>query len=132
MKTSAGSEYPLGSREDFSFQIDALGLPASWSMLGEYFHDPPQKRRRRRPGLVRWFSIEGSLEQAKSDIVSCFQRAGMAHRVVTVREIVHGNDDTYIFFVTLDPAMIAKNPQAPPGTQVEVSAKVSRGVKNSR
>ena len=125
---SAGSEYDnIGSKDDLLAQIEALGFPSSWTLLGEYFHYPPPKRGRRRTGLVRWFRIGGTLEEAKSEIVSCFQRAGMKYRVVTVKEIIHGNDETYIFFVTMDQGLIANNPKAPPGTQVEVSAKVLRG-----
>ena len=127
---SAGSEFDnIGSKDDLLAQVEAMGFPSSWTFLGEYFHYPPPKWGRRRTGLVRWFSFTGTVEEARSDIVSCFQRAGMKYRVVTVKDIIHGNDEIYIFFVTLDQGLIANNPKAPPGTRVEVSAKVLRGIR---
>lgn len=77
----------LGSRADLGAQIDALNLPPSMTSIGEYRDDPPKKWwRRHRPSLVRWFDLEGSLEVAREQILSCLDNARVKYHVDTIRE----------------------------------------------
>lgn len=120
----------IGSREDLGRQIDALKLPELMTCIGEYRHDPPKKWwKKHRPSLVRWFSLDGSLEVVKEQILFCLKNAGLSYHVDTVRgTVISANDGFYLFFLVIDQPMIAKNPKAPPGTKVEVSAKLLRGL----
>ena len=128
LQWDGGSE--IGSREDLGSRIDALNLPTSMRCIGEYHHEPPRKRlRRHRPSLVRWFSLDGPLELAKEQVLGCFNNVGVKYHVDTIRgTVISAQSGPYVIFVVLDQPMIAKNPNAPPGTKVEVTAKLARGL----
>ena len=120
----------IGSKEDLGAQIEALKLPPSMTCIGEYLHDPPKKWwRRYRPSLVRWFSLEGSLELAKDQVLVCLRNAGLTYHVDTVSgTVISASNGFYMIFVVFDQPMIAKNPHAPLGTKVEVVARLVRGL----
>ena len=111
-----------GSEEDLAGQIDALDVPQTLVELGEsYMAECPGNC----PGYVRWYDATASADLVRTELQRRMEAAGVGVNEASAGlSIIAASNDTHIFFVVLDAAMISNNEHAPTGADVEISVQL--------
>lgn len=77
------------------------------------------------PSYVRWYGASAPGDLLRTDLQSRMEAAGVeVNEASASPTIFSAHNDTHIFFVVLDPAMIATNEHAPPGADAEISVQL--------
>lgn len=111
-----------GSEEDLAGRIDALNVPSSMVRLGDsYVEECPASC----PLYVRWYDATVPSDALGTELRSRIEASGVDVNDVSAGPMFYATEEGYGYFVVLDPAMIANNASAPPGSDVEISVQVN-------
>jgi hypothetical protein len=121
LATSCSGSEP-GSEEDLAGQIDALDVPSALVELGDtYDAECPGNC----PLYVRWHDATVAPDIARTELQSRMEAAGVeVNEASAGPTLFAASNDTHIFFVVLDTAMLSDNELAPAGTEVEISVQL--------
>jgi hypothetical protein len=117
---SCGAPTP-GSEEDLAAQIDVIEMPHTITQLSGNYDSDCAQGERTCPGLVRWYAATEPIEVAKLDVLGRFETAGISVHEVSGSQIATARNEDYLYFLVFDAAMIDANPNAPAGTDFEIS-----------
>ncbi len=74
------------------------------------------------PSYVRWYSIEGSLEEARISLVAEFERAGLSPKLNSVTpEVMTMKHDGHIYFIVIGKEFRGSNSMIPNYVDADIS-----------
>lgn len=74
------------------------------------------------PSYVRWYVIEGSLEEARTSLVAEFERAGLSPKVNGLtNEVMTMKHDGHIYFIVIGKELRGSNSMIPSYVDADIS-----------
>ncbi|MPZ92872.1 MAG: hypothetical protein GEU68_14845 [Actinobacteria bacterium] len=74
------------------------------------------------PSYVRWYSIEGSLETARTSLIAEFERAGLRLEPTSLAsEVMTIKHDGYIYFIVFGKELRGRNSMIPSYVDADIS-----------
>jgi hypothetical protein len=116
-----GGDAEPGSKEELAGHVDALNVPPSMTEVGDtYVAECPAPVGC--PSYVRWYETSTPSDVLRTELTTRMEASGVeVNETTALVTIFSARTDTHIFFVVLDPAMIANNEHAPAGADAEIS-----------
>jgi hypothetical protein len=109
----------LGSREDLSRRIDDLPVPDSMLALDDFYTSDCEVVC---PSIVRWYDIDGSLEEARDDLLAEFERAGLNPEVNSVTsEVMTMRHEGHMYFIVIGKQLRGSNSMIPSYVDADIS-----------